>query len=158
MSVPLYTYPCLTSTATGDLLLLGISSAAEGVLNIHKLDLSNINSPVATFFAGQNFTTEWTSKGPTACFPYSGNSASIAFFAQFGPLSRFTNVKVNGAIEPPIYYNDVAFVSPKLFSFAGATGNFDFFHVYTNKTFPTTGSSWSGARFNATDSLYSFHS
>ncbi|KAG0291203.1 hypothetical protein BGZ96_005396 [Linnemannia gamsii] len=142
----------------GDLLLLGVSSAAEGTLNIHKLDLSNINSPVATFFSGQNFTTEWTSKSPTACFPYSGNAASIAFFAQFGPLSRFTNVKVNGAIEPPIYYNDVAFVSPRLFSYAGANGNFDYFHVYTNKTFPTTGSSWSGARFNATDSLYSFHS
>ncbi|KAF9156963.1 hypothetical protein BG015_009336 [Linnemannia schmuckeri] len=158
MSVPLYTYPCLTSTASGDILLLGISPAAEGTLNVHKLDLSNLDSPVATLYATQTFTEEWTSKGPTACFPYSGNAASIAFFAQFGSLSRFTNVRATSSIEPPIYYREVAFVSPKLFSFAGASGNFDFFHVYTNKTFPGTGSSWSGARFNATDSLYSFHS
>ncbi|KAK3835302.1 MAG: hypothetical protein JOS17DRAFT_736764 [Linnemannia elongata] len=158
MSVPLYTYPCLTSTASGDLLLLGISSAAEGTLNVHKLDLSNLISPVATLYATQRFITEWTSNGPTACFPYSGNAASVAFFAQFGSLSRFTNIKANGSIEPPIYYNEVSFVSPKLFSFAGASSNFDFFHVYTNKTFPITGSSWSGARFNATDSIYSFHS
>ncbi|KAF9140251.1 hypothetical protein BGX30_006787 [Mortierella sp. GBA39] len=158
MSVPLYTYPCLTSTASGDLLLLGISSAAEGTLNVHKLDLSNLNSPVATLYATQSFPTDWTSKSPTACFPYSGNPASIAFFAQFGSLSRFTNIRANGNIEPPIYYNDVAFVSPKLFSFAGTNGNFDFFHVYTNSTYSGTGSSWSGTRFNATDSLYSFHS
>ncbi|KAG0069323.1 hypothetical protein BGZ89_003115 [Linnemannia elongata] len=158
MSVPLYTYPCLTPTASGDLLLLGISSAAEGTLNVHKLDLSNITSPVATLYASQSFPQEWTSKGPTACFPYSGNAPSIAFFAQFGSLSRFTNIRANGNIEPPIYYNEVAFVSPKLFSFAGSSSNFDYFHVYTNKTFPITGSSWSGARFNATDSIYSFHS
>ncbi|KAG9064305.1 hypothetical protein KI688_003493 [Linnemannia hyalina] len=115
MSVPLYTYPCLTSTATEDLLLLGISSAAEGTLNVHKLDLSNLNSPVATLYATQSFPTDWTSKSPTACFPYSGNPASIAFFAQFGSLSRFTNIRANGNIEPPIYYRDVAFVSPKLY-------------------------------------------
>ncbi|KAF8947723.1 hypothetical protein BGZ47_008095 [Haplosporangium gracile] len=138
MSVPLYTYPCLTSTASGDLLLLGISPAAEGTLNVHKLDLSNLDSPVATLYATQTFTEEWTSKGPTACFPYSGNAASIAFFAQFGSLSRFTNVRATSSIEPPIYYSEVAFVSPKLFSFAGASGNFDFFHVYTNKTYFTS--------------------
>ncbi|KAF9550519.1 hypothetical protein EC957_000193 [Mortierella hygrophila] len=158
MSVPLYTYPCLTSTASGDLLLLGISSAAEGTLNAHKLDLSNLSSPVATLYATQSFPTDWTSKSPTACFPYSGNTASIAFFAQFGSLSRFTNIRANGNIEPPIYYRDVAFVSPKLFSFAGTKDYFDFFHVYTNNTYSGTGSSWSGTRFNATDSLYSFHS
>ncbi|KAF9911641.1 hypothetical protein EC991_002759 [Linnemannia zychae] len=158
MSVPLYTYPCITPSATGDLLLLGISPANEGTLNIHKIDVSNINTPVATPYASQTNTLEWTSSAPTACFPYPGSSPSVAFFAQFGPLTRFANIRGANSIEGAINFPSTAFQSPKQFSFVGSTGSFDFFHVYTNKTFATTGSAWLGARFNATNSLYSFQS
>ncbi|KAG0369193.1 hypothetical protein BGX24_002515 [Mortierella sp. AD032] len=158
MSVPLYKYPCLTPSATGDLLLLGISPANEGTLNIHKIDVSNINSPLTYPYATQTNTLEWTSTAPTACFPYPGNVASVAFFAQFGPLTRFANVRGAGNIEGAINFPNTAFQSPKLFSFVASTGTFDFFHAYSNKTFATTGSAWTGARFNGTDSLYSFQS
>ncbi|KAF9131196.1 hypothetical protein BGW39_002102 [Mortierella sp. 14UC] len=158
MSVPLYTYPCITPSATGDLLLLGISSTNEGTLIIHKVDVSNINTPLTTPYATQTNTLEWTSKAPTACFPYPANAPSVAFFAQFGPLTRFANIRGANSIEGAINFPATAFQSPKQFSFVGSTSPFNFFHAYTNKTFSTTGSAWTGARFNATNSLYSFQS
>ncbi|KAF9904946.1 hypothetical protein EC991_002186 [Linnemannia zychae] len=140
---------------TGDLLLLGISPANEGTLNIHKIDISNINNPLAKPYATQTSTSEWISSAPTAGFPYPGSSSSVALFVQFGLLTRFVNIHGASSIETASYFFSIAFLSPKQFSFVGSADSFDFFYVYTNTTSQTTSSAWTGVRINATNSLSS---
>ncbi|KAF9922394.1 hypothetical protein FBU30_007466 [Linnemannia zychae] len=158
MSVPNYPNPCITQTAAGDLLLLGVSPVNEGTLNVHKVDISNIASPSAPLFASQNDPQEWTSRSPSVCFPYSGGADSIATFFQFGFLSRFTNIKAEGTIETAIYFPAMGFTSPQTFAFTGSAGKYDYFHIQTNKTFIGTQSNWSALRLNSTRALSSYFS
>ncbi|KAG0057527.1 hypothetical protein BGZ83_009166 [Gryganskiella cystojenkinii] len=160
VSVPAYRGACIAPSRTGSsVFLAGVPVANEGRLELYNVDLTNINSPTATFLGNQSSPVFWSSAASRACFSYPGNQAdtnSPMFMVQFGPKSFFTNMFPNGTIDDPIYFSTtltkviVAYSSPKLFSMSGAVGKFNWYSVMSNFTSATTGSSWISIRSNAT--------
>jgi hypothetical protein len=153
MSIPLFSKPCLVSGAAGSntVYLAGISSTQSGTLEAYTVDLSNINAPTATLFASQTNPQTWTTSQPFACYNYPGLTSPTPFLAvQFGAFKTdFVNIKSAGAIDPPTYFPNVAFMSPKNFAINGAAvEGSDWVLALTNTTVDGTNSYWAGIRFN----------
>ncbi|KAF9940239.1 hypothetical protein BGZ65_007714, partial [Modicella reniformis] len=158
-AIPSYQYPCLAPDASGSsIYLAGVPASDEGRLEIYSINLSNINSPAATFFANQTSAFYWSSATPKSCLSYSGNQASNnspMLIAQFGSKPYFTNVFPNRIIESPASFPLVGFASNKLFSLSGAVGGLNWITAVANVTSTATNSPWTGLRFNATAILSS---
>ncbi|KAG0338916.1 hypothetical protein BG004_007034 [Podila humilis] len=155
MSVPVYKNACIAPVRSGSsVYLVGVSSTEEGRLEAYTVDLSNINSPSATFLGSRTDITSWSSTAPKSCFNYPGNTAnanSPITVQQFGPKSYLTNVYTNGTIEVSSYFQNTGYISPKLFSMTGAVGPYTWFVGVANRTSLTTNSAWNALRFNTTD-------
>ncbi|KAG0291204.1 hypothetical protein BGZ96_005397 [Linnemannia gamsii] len=154
MSIPIYSQPCLVPGAAGSntVYLVGISSIQTGTLEAYTVDLLNINAPAATPFASQSNPQAWSTSQPLACYNYPGLASPIPFLVvQFGAFkTNFVNIKSAGVIDPPTFFPDVAFASPKNFAINGAAGEgSDWVLAITNTTVDGTNSYWAGIRFNS---------
>ncbi|KAF9193977.1 hypothetical protein BGZ50_006822 [Haplosporangium sp. Z 11] len=154
MDVPAYSYPCIaTASSDSSVYLVGVSAHTDGRLEIHNINLSNIDSPTTTLVANYTDATLWSATAPKACLPYAGDSDrsnSPVFVQQFGENSIITNVYPNGTVSPPANFQDVAFISPKLFSWTASVNKLNWVTGVANTTGRTTPSPWTGIRFNAT--------
>ncbi|KAF9161558.1 hypothetical protein BGX21_002126 [Mortierella sp. AD011] len=153
MSIPAYSNACLAPDSTGlNVYLVGVPTSNEGRLEMYSVSLSNINSPTATFVTNYTDSSFWSSSAPKFCLAYAGSPNTInspIMVYQLGPRSYATNMFPNGTVERAGNFNGIGFVSNKLFSFTGAVNNLDWATGFANTTFQGTGSSWTGARFNA---------
>ncbi|KAF9997525.1 hypothetical protein BGZ79_008789 [Entomortierella chlamydospora] len=153
MSIPAYSNACLAPDSTGlNVYLIGVPTSNEGRLEMYSVSLSNINSPTAAFVTNYTDSSYWSSSAPKFCLAYTGSPNTInspIMVYQLGPRSYATNMFPNGTVERAGNFNEIGFVSNKLFSFTGAVNNLDWATGFTNTTFQGTGSSWTGARFNA---------
>ncbi|KAF9933466.1 hypothetical protein BGZ67_004290 [Mortierella alpina] len=153
-AVPSYSYACIAPDRSGSsVYLVGVPAASEGRLEAYTVDLSNIDSPAATFLSNQTSSYYWSSAAPKACLPYAGNqdaANSPVMVMQFSPKSYFTNIYPNRTIDFPANFQSVGFLSPKLFSWTGAVGPLNWATTVANTSSPTTNSAWTGLRLNAT--------
>ncbi|KAF9349290.1 hypothetical protein BGX26_012385 [Mortierella sp. AD094] len=153
MSTPAYSNACLAPDSTGlKVYLVGVPVSNEGRLEMYSINLSNINSPTATFVTNNTDSSRWSSSAPKVCLAYTGNqdmTNSPIMVYQLGPRSYATNIFPNGTVEAAGNFNGISYISNKLFSFTGAVNNLDWATGFTNITSQGTGSSWTGVRFNA---------
>ncbi|KAF9949915.1 hypothetical protein BGZ72_008332 [Mortierella alpina] len=153
-AVPSYSYACMAPDRSGNsVYLVGVPAANEGRLEAYTVNLSNIDSPSATFVANQTSSYYWSSSAAKACLPYAGNQDSDnspVMLMQFAPKSYFTNIYPNGTVDLPANFQSVGFVSPKLFSWTGAVGPLNWATTVANTSSATTNSAWTGLRLNAT--------
>ncbi|KAF9536419.1 hypothetical protein EC957_011040 [Mortierella hygrophila] len=155
-SIPIYTNTCIAPGPSGTFVyLVGVPVTNEGRLEVYTVDLSNINSPVATFLSSQT-NAIWTSGTTKACYDFESSQQNSPFILQqFQPNSYFVNIYPNGNISSPGYFNNTQFVTPKLCSVTGATENTVWFTAYVNATANAgpakTNSLWSGMRIQATN-------
>jgi hypothetical protein len=155
-TIPIYTNTCIAPGPSGTFVyLVGVPVANEGKLEVYTVDLSDINSPVATFINSQT-NAIWTSDTVKACYDFESSQPNSPFILQqFQPNSYFVNIYPNGTIASPGYFNNTQFVTPKLCSVTGATENTLWFTAYVNTTVnagpATTNSLWSGMRLHATN-------
>ncbi|KAF9136207.1 hypothetical protein BGX30_011302 [Mortierella sp. GBA39] len=157
-SVPVFANTCIApGPSSTSVYLVGVPVTNEGTLEVYTVDLSNINSPVATFKFSQT-NPIWTSDTIKACYNFESNQGDLnspIILQQFQPNSYFVNIYPNGTIASPGYFNNTQFVTPRLCSVTGATANTVWFTAYVNATVnagpATTNSLWSGMRLQATN-------
>ncbi|KAF9574105.1 hypothetical protein EC968_007357 [Mortierella alpina] len=153
-AVPVYSHACIAPDRSGtSVYLVGVPATNEGRLEAYTIDLSNIDSPTATFLSNQTSTYYWSSSAPKACLPYADSedpTNSPVMVMQFSPKSYFTNIYPNSTIDFPANFQGVGFLSPKLFSWTGAVGPLNWATTVANTTSFTTKSAWTGLRLNAT--------
>ncbi|KAF8921734.1 hypothetical protein BGZ58_003955, partial [Dissophora ornata] len=158
-TIPAYSNACLVPDATGKFVyLVGVSASNEGCLEMTSIDLTNINSPTATFITDQTAPGFWSNSAPKACLPYSGKQASTnspVFVQQFGAQSYFTNIYPNGTVDLPANFPIVGFISNKLFSLSGAVGGLNWVTAVANVSGTDSDSRWTGLRYNATAIVHS---
>ncbi|KAG0057526.1 hypothetical protein BGZ83_009165 [Gryganskiella cystojenkinii] len=159
VSVPAYSSACIApSRSISSVYLAGVPVTNEGRLEFYSVDLTNINSPQATFLGNQTFLAAWSSAATRGCYSYPGNQAdpnSPMLMVQFGPKSYFTNMYPNGTTGSTSYFSTTAYVSPKVFSLTGAVGGLNWFAAMTNDTISGTFTPWAAIRVNATQSTNS---
>ncbi|CAO3571650.1 unnamed protein product [Mortierella alpina] len=153
-AIPSYSYACIAPDRSGtSVYLVGVPVTSEGRLEAYTVDLSNIDSPTATFLSNQTSAYYWSSAAPKACLPYAGSedpANSPVMVMQFSPKSYFTNIYPNRTIDFPANFQSVGFLSPKLFSWTGSVGPLNWATTVANTSSPTTNSAWTGLRLNAT--------
>ncbi|KAF9271891.1 hypothetical protein BGZ68_002938 [Mortierella alpina] len=152
-ALPVYSNACIAPDSSGtSVYLVGVQAASEGRLEAYTVNLSNIDSPTATFLSNQTSSYYWSSSAPKACLPYPGNedSNSPVMLMQFSPKSYFTNIYPNRTIDYPANFESVGFISPKLFAWTAAVGPLNWATTVANTTGITTNSAWTGLRLNAT--------
>lgn len=156
MSIPTYSNACIAPSVSGtSVYLVGVPATSEGRLEVNLINLSNINSPTATFLNQSSFFV-WSSAAPKACFSYPGNTGDInspVAMQQFGVNSYFTNIYPNGTIDFPLNFQSMGYISPKLFSFTGAVGTLNWVTAVANYSNTVTNSPWVGVRLNATEGV-----
>lgn len=156
ISVPVYIHSCIApGPSSTSVYLVGVPVTNEGRLEVHTVDLSNINSPVATFKTSHS-SSFWTSAAAKSCFNFESNPSdqnSPIIIQQFKPHSYFTNIFPNGTVSSPFSFPNTDFVSPKLCSVTGSSKNTEWVTAYMNATSPgkTTNSVWGGMRLHATN-------
>ncbi|KAF9337054.1 hypothetical protein BGZ91_009672 [Linnemannia elongata] len=155
-SVPVYIHTCIApGPSSTSVYLVGVPVTNEGRLEVYTVDLSNINSPVATFKTSHS-STFWTSAAAKSCFNFESNPGDVnspIIVQQFKPNSYFVNIYPNGTTSTPFSFKNTDFVSPKLCSITGSSENQEWVTAYMNATIPgkATNSVWGGMRLHATN-------
>ncbi|KAF9127374.1 hypothetical protein BGW39_005911 [Mortierella sp. 14UC] len=166
MSIPSYTNPCIVSFSTASapsstIYLIGVSDTSQGLLEVNKIDISNLSNPLATLSIANSNPFQWSNTAPKICSTYPGYQPAdaspfngVIHIQQFGvQWSSDANVFLSiGKIEQPSQFDDIAYPDPKLFATVGNAGLSQFALAMTNTT-----DNWGGIRYNATDGSNSLY-
>ncbi|KAF8949075.1 hypothetical protein BGZ47_011303 [Haplosporangium gracile] len=152
MSIPSFQNGCIAPSNSGsNVYLAGVSTA--GTLAVYSVNVANPNSPTVTPLA-TNTHTAWSSLSKKACISFPGlqGTANAPFVVQqFGVKSTVqVNVYPNGTTWGAFSFNGIAFMSPQLYNYAGASKESVWITATTNNTY-SAGGPWTGMRLNATD-------
>ncbi|KAK3844012.1 MAG: hypothetical protein J3R72DRAFT_97392 [Linnemannia gamsii] len=152
MSVPIFQNACIAPASTGSVVYLA-GASISGTLSIYSVNLANSNSPTATPLA-TSVNTAWSVQTKKSCIAFpglQGTNNPPFLVQQYGVASSHQlNVYPNGTVWGPYFFTGIAFVSPKLYSYAGASRESVWINAATNNTY-SSGGPWTGMRLNATD-------
>ncbi|KAF9130736.1 hypothetical protein BGW39_002737 [Mortierella sp. 14UC] len=152
MSVPIFQNACIAPASSGSVVYLA-GASIPGTLSLYSVNLANSNSPTATPLA-TSVSTVWSVQTKKACIAFPGlqGATNPPFVVQqFGVLSsQQLNVYPNGTVWGPYSFNGIAFASPQLYNYAGASTESVWITAATNNTY-SSGGPWTGMRLNATD-------
>ncbi|KAF9154410.1 hypothetical protein BG015_001033 [Linnemannia schmuckeri] len=152
MSIPNFQNGCIAPSNSGsNVYLAGVSTA--GTLAVYSVNVANPNSPTVTPLATNTYSA-WSSLSKKACISFPGlqGTANAPFLVQqFGVRSTVqVNIYPNGTTWGAFSFNGIAFVSPQLYNYAGASKESVWITAATNNTY-SAGGPWTGMRLNATD-------
>ncbi|KAF9913162.1 hypothetical protein EC991_003622 [Linnemannia zychae] len=152
MSVPIIQNACIAPASTGSVVYLA-GASISGTLSIYSINLANSNSPIATPLA-TSVNSAWSMQTKKACIAFPGlqGTTNPPFVVQqYGVMSSHQlNVYPNGTVWGPYFFTGIAFASPQLYNYAGASKESVWITAATNNTY-SSGGPWTGMRLNATD-------
>ncbi|KAF9088036.1 hypothetical protein BGX23_007682 [Mortierella sp. AD031] len=158
--VPIYPKPCIAADEDNHgLYLVGVAPTGVGRLESSYISLGNVNSPEVKPLGSQVDVDAWSTSAPKACFTYPSDvhPNSPIFVVQYGVFKSYMSVMTaDGKFTESSYFEGIGFISPKLFSMTGDSGDFAWFAALTNVTDPQTQSNWFGVRLNFTTGMNSF--
>ncbi|KAF9142780.1 hypothetical protein BG015_000664 [Linnemannia schmuckeri] len=150
--IPVYNQACLatdSSSTVPSFYLVGSTSPGS-------LEINYINNPDSTTYtrvSSQDDQSAWTPNAAKLCYiyPFSTSVNPGINIIQFGSGSTYIALaQTNNIVSGATYFQNIDFMSPKLFSWSGKFQGFNMFTIVTNDTDTVTGrpGSWAGLRLN----------
>ncbi|KAF9974288.1 hypothetical protein BGZ73_002304 [Actinomortierella ambigua] len=155
MSTPLPSFqrPCLAAGGAGSssVYLVGVSSTAVGRLEVYRVNINDINSPVATMIGSATNATTWFAAAEKYCDTFSGDRSTPSgppiMIQQFGEYASATAMFFANGTVMDQYPNNSKKVSYKLFAPTGASGYFNWYTTMSNQADNSTLSPWMSLQY-----------
>ncbi|KAF9164475.1 hypothetical protein DFQ26_001409 [Actinomortierella ambigua] len=151
--LPAFQRPCLAAGGAGSssVYVIGVSSTVTGRLEVYRVNINDINAPVATMIGSVTNATTWFAAAERYCDTFSGDrttpSGAPIMIQQFGEYASATAMFFANGTVMDQYPNNSKKMSYKLFAPTGASGYYNWYTTLSNQADNSTLSPWMSLQY-----------